>query len=139
MAETRVNPFEFLKALEAAAVKLQEEGKTAMFLAVDGKPAGILSVADPIQSTTAEAIRLSRATMSNIRQNLIFAFLDNALGIPAAAGVLYPFFSLERLWGDNTPYRSCRSLHKFVVGSVPDAVVGIFQPSTARTLRCRTM
>lgn len=186
-----------LELLEASAVKLQEEGKTAMFVAVDGKPAGILAVADPIKPTTAEAIkelhalglklvmltgdnrrtaaavasqlgldaveaeiepagkvahvkklrtegkhvamagdgindapalseaevgiamgtgtdvamqsagitlvkgdlrgiakaiRLSRATMSNIRQNLVFAFLYNALGIPVAAGVLYPFF-----------------------------------------------
>ena len=188
-----------LEPLEAAAEKLQEEGKTAMFVAVDGKPAGILAVADPIKSTTAEAIRdlhalglklvmltgdnrrtaaavarqlgidaveaeiepagkvaqikklraegkhvamagdgindapalseaevgiamgtgtdvamqsagvtlvrgdlrgiakairLSRATMRNIRQNLFFAFLYNALGIPVAAGVLYPFFGL---------------------------------------------
>jgi len=188
-----------LESLEAAAVKLQEAGKTAMFVAIDGKPAGILAVADPIKATTAEAIaqlhklglklimltgdnrrtaaavakqlgldaveaeiepagkvahvqklraagqhvamagdgindapalseaevgiamgtgtdvamqsagitlvkgdlrgiakaiRLSRATMSNIRQNLFFAFLYNALGIPVAAGVLYPFFGL---------------------------------------------
>lgn len=188
-----------LEALEASAVKLQDEGKTAMFVAIDGKPAGILAVADPIKSTTAEAIRdlqalgikivmltgdnrrtaavvakqlgldaveaeiepagkvahvkklreegnhvamagdgindapalseaevgiamgtgtdvamqsagitlvkgdlrgiakairLSRATMSNIRQNLFFAFLYNGLGIPVAAGVLYPFFGL---------------------------------------------
>ncbi len=188
-----------LEVLEASAVKLQEEGKTAMFVGIDGKPAGILAVADPIKSTTAEAIRdlqalglkivmltgdnrrtaavvakqlgldaveaeiepagkvahvkklreegnhvamagdgindapalseaevgiamgtgtdvamqsagitlvkgdlrgiakairLSRATMSNIRQNLFFAFLYNALGIPVAAGVLYPFFGL---------------------------------------------
>jgi Cu+-exporting ATPase len=186
-----------LEPLEASAVKLQEEGKTAMFVTVDGKPAGILAVADPIKSTTpeaikelhalglklvmltgdnrrtadavakqlgldaveaeiepagkvtqikkmraegnhvamagdgindapalseaevgiamgtgtdvamqsagitlvkgdlrgiAQAVRLSRATMSNIRQNLVFAFLYNALGIPVAAGVLYPFF-----------------------------------------------
>ncbi len=188
-----------LEPLEAAAVKLQEDGKTAMFVAIDGKAAGILAVADPIKATTAEAIkdlhalglklvmltgdnrrtaaavakqlgldsveaeiepagkvahvkklradgkhvamagdgindapalseaevgvamgtgtdvamqsagitlvkgdlrgiaqaiRLSRATMSNIRQNLVFAFLYNALGIPIAAGVLYPFFGL---------------------------------------------
>jgi Cu+-exporting ATPase len=37
---------------------------------------------------------LSRVTMRNIRQNLVFAFLYNALGIPVAAGVLYPFFGI---------------------------------------------
>jgi Cu+-exporting ATPase len=188
-----------LEPLEASAVKLEEEGKTAMFVAIDGKLTGILAVADPTKSTTAEAvrelhalglklvmltgdnrrtaaavarqlgldevqaeiepagkvayvkklraegkhvamagdgindapalseaevgiamgtgtdvamqssgitlvkgdlrgiakaIRLSRATMGNIRQNLSFAFLYNALGIPIAAGVLYPFFGL---------------------------------------------
>ncbi|HEX3447768.1 MAG TPA: heavy metal translocating P-type ATPase [Isosphaeraceae bacterium] len=40
------------------------------------------------------ARRLSRATMSNIRQNLAFAFLYNALGVPIAAGVLYPWFGI---------------------------------------------
>ena len=188
-----------LEPLEAMAMKLQEEGKTAMFVAIDGRPAGILAVADPIKATTSEAIRdlhslglelvmltgdnqptavavarhlgldaveaeiepagkrayvkklraegkhvamagdgindapalseaevgiamgtgtdvamqsagitllkgdlrgiakairLSRATMSNIRQNLSFAFLYNMLGIPVAAGVLYPFFGV---------------------------------------------
>jgi P-type Cu+ transporter len=42
----------------------------------------------------ARARALSRATMRNIRQNLFFAFLYNSLGIPIAAGVLYPFFGL---------------------------------------------
>ncbi len=42
----------------------------------------------------ARAIRLSRATMRNIRQNLVFAFGYNALGIPVAAGVLYPVSGL---------------------------------------------
>jgi Cu+-exporting ATPase len=40
------------------------------------------------------AVRLSRATMRNIRQNLFFAFVYNAVGIPIAAGALYPFFGL---------------------------------------------
>jgi Cu+-exporting ATPase len=42
----------------------------------------------------AKAMRLSRATMRNVKQNLFFAFLYNALGVPVAAGVLYPFFGL---------------------------------------------
>ena len=40
------------------------------------------------------ARRLSRATMRNIKQNLFFAFVYNALGVPIAAGVLYPFFGI---------------------------------------------
>ena len=40
------------------------------------------------------ARRLSRAAMGNIRQNLFLAFVYNALGVPVAAGVLYPFFGL---------------------------------------------
>jgi Cu+-exporting ATPase len=40
------------------------------------------------------ALRLSRATMKNIKQNLFFAFIYNALGVPVAAGVLYPFFGV---------------------------------------------
>ena len=40
------------------------------------------------------ARRLSRATMRNIKQNLFFAFVYNALGVPVAAGVLYPFFGI---------------------------------------------
>jgi Cu+-exporting ATPase len=42
----------------------------------------------------ARARRLSRATMRNIRQNLFFAFIYNALGVPIAAGILYPVFGL---------------------------------------------
>ena len=40
------------------------------------------------------ARHLSRATMGNIRQNLFFAFFYNSLGVPVAAGILYPWFGL---------------------------------------------
>jgi len=40
------------------------------------------------------ALKLSRATMANIRQNLFFAFIYNSLGVPLAAGVLYPLFGV---------------------------------------------
>src|SRR6202044_1127126 len=42
----------------------------------------------------AKAIRLSRATLRNIRQNLFFALVYNLVGVPIAAGILYPFFGL---------------------------------------------
>jgi P-type Cu+ transporter len=41
-----------------------------------------------------KAIHVSQAVMRNIRQNLFFAFIYNALGVPIAAGVLYPLFGL---------------------------------------------
>jgi Cu+-exporting ATPase len=185
--------------LETRADELRREGATAMFVAIDGRPAGIIAVADPIKATTpaalgslrvdgvrivmltgdnrttaqsvaaklgiadieaevlpeqknaivrrlrsegravamagdgvndapalaeadvgvamgtgtdvamqsagvtlvkgdlagiARARTLSRATMRNIRQNLVLAFVYNVLGIPLAAGVLYPAFGL---------------------------------------------
>jgi len=40
------------------------------------------------------ARKLSRASMKNIRQNLFFAFIYNSVGVPVAAGVLYPFFGI---------------------------------------------
>ncbi|TNF44126.1 MAG: heavy metal translocating P-type ATPase [Epsilonproteobacteria bacterium] len=40
------------------------------------------------------AIKLSRSTMRNIRQNLFFAFIYNSIGVPVAAGILYPFFGI---------------------------------------------
>jgi Cu+-exporting ATPase len=42
------------------------------------------------------AVNLARATMRNIKQNLFFAFVYNALGVPVAAGVLYPVFGITR-------------------------------------------
>jgi Cu+-exporting ATPase len=42
----------------------------------------------------ARARRLSQATMRNIRQNLFFAFFYNAIGVPIAAGILYPTFGI---------------------------------------------
>jgi Cu+-exporting ATPase len=188
-----------LEKLEAKAAELQQQGQTAIFVAIDGQPAGIVAVADPIKESTVpaieqlhklglkiimltgdnertaravgeklgideveagvepqhkidrvrqlrehdhivamagdgindapalaaadvgiamgtgtdvamesagitlvkgdlrgieKAIRLSRAMMRNIRQNLFFAFVYNALGIPIAAGALYPFFGI---------------------------------------------
>ncbi len=193
--ELRIDP----GRLSAKAEELRRDGQTVMFVAVDGKAAGLLGVADPIKETTLEAIKglhvdgirlvmltgdnkttvetvakklgiddvvaeilpdqkadvvkrlqsesrfvamagdgindapalaqahvgiamgtgtdvamesagvtlvkgdlrgvlraryLSKATMKNIKQNLFFAFVYNALGIPVAAGVLYPFFGI---------------------------------------------
>lgn len=184
-----------VETMESRAAELQSQGRTVIFAAVDGRPAGLLAVADPIKKTTPEAlrdlhelglevvmltgdnhrtaaavakelgldsvhadvnpedkvihvkrlrasgkhvamagdgindapalseaevgiamgtgadiamqsagitlakgdlrgiaraVRLSRATMKNIRQNLFFAFVYNFVGIPIAAGVLYP-------------------------------------------------
>jgi Cu+-exporting ATPase len=186
-------------ALESRAAALQADGQTVMFVAIDGKPAGLIGVADPIKASTPEAVRslkeegvrivmltgdngrtakavagklglddyiaevlpqdkhqvvkalqakgeivamagdgindapalaqasvgiamghgtdiamqsarivlvkgdlrgivkarrLSRATMRNIRQNLFFAFVYNAVGVPVAAGVLFPWLGL---------------------------------------------
>jgi len=185
-----------VQALAATSEKLRAEGKTLMYVAVDGEVAGMLTVADPVKETTPDAIRalhgegirvvmltgdseataqavarqlgideviagvlpdqkaskvralqtegrfvamagdgindapalaqaqvgiamgtgtdvamesagvtlvkgdlrailralrLSRATMRNIRQNLFFAFVYNSVGVPVAAGILYPF------------------------------------------------
>ncbi len=185
--------------LKARAEELRVNGQTIMFVVVDGKPAGLIGVADPIKSTTLDAVKqlhaegirlvmltgdsrttaeavarklgideveaevlpdqkvdvvkrfqqagrivamagdgindapalaqahvgiamgtgtdvamksadvtlvkgdlrgivrarsLSRATMSNIKQNLFFAFIYNSIGVPIAAGVLYPFFGI---------------------------------------------
>lgn len=55
--------------------------------------AGITLVKGDLAGVAA-ALRLSRATTRNIRQNLFFAFVYNSLGVPVAAGILYPFFGI---------------------------------------------
>ncbi|MGB8165942.1 MAG: copper-translocating P-type ATPase [Chthoniobacteraceae bacterium] len=55
--------------------------------------AGVTLVKGDLRSI-ARAIRLSRTTLRNIRQNLVFAFLYNSIGIPIAAGLLYPLFGV---------------------------------------------
>jgi len=57
------------------------------------KSAGVTLVKGDLRGIL-RARRLSRATMRNIKQNLFFAFVYNAIGIPIAAGVLYPFFGI---------------------------------------------
>ncbi|MGH7875681.1 MAG: copper-translocating P-type ATPase, partial [Candidatus Binatia bacterium] len=73
-----------LEPLEASAVKLQEAGKTAMFVAIDGKPAGILAVADPIKATTAEAI----AQLHELGVELVMLTGDNRRTAAAVASQL---------------------------------------------------
>ena len=55
--------------------------------------AGVVLVKGDLRGI-ARAVRLSRATMKNIRQNLFFAFVYNFIGVPLAAGLLYPFFGM---------------------------------------------
>ena len=57
------------------------------------KSAGVTLIKGDLRGIV-RARRLSRATMRNIKQNLFFAFVYNALGVPVAAGVLYPVFGI---------------------------------------------
>ena len=64
---------------------------TGTDVAIDS--AGITIVKGDLRGVV-RARNLSRATMNNIRQNLFFAFFYNMLGVPVAAGILYPFFGI---------------------------------------------
>jgi Cu+-exporting ATPase len=74
-------------ALAAAHVGIAMGGGTDVAI----ENAGIVLLKGDLRGIL-RARRLSEATISNIRQNLAFAFLYNALGIPIAAGVFYPWF-----------------------------------------------
>ena len=65
------------------ALEMQDAIESAHITLVKGDLRGI-----------AKARRLSRATMHNIRENLFFALVYNVVGVPIAAGVLYPFFGI---------------------------------------------
>ena len=64
---------------------------TGTGVAIDS--AGVTLVSGDLRGVAA-AYHLSRKTMRNVRQNLFFAFIYNALGVPVAAGLLYPFLGL---------------------------------------------
>jgi Cu+-exporting ATPase len=76
-------------ALAAADVGIAMGGGTDIAI----ESAGVTLVKGDLRGIV-RARRLSRSTMSNIRQNLFFAFVYNVLGVPVAAGVLYPVFGL---------------------------------------------
>src|SRR5690606_31175402 len=90
------------ESLEAEAAKLQEDGKTAMFAAIDGRPAGIVAVADPIKPTTAEAI----GELHSLGLSIVMLTGDNrrtaaavakALGIDAVEAEVEPAEKVEHV------------------------------------------
>ena len=76
-------------ALAAADIGVAMETGTDVAI----ESAGVTLLKGDLQGIVT-ALQLSRATMSNIRQHLFFAFIYNAAGVPVAAGLLYPFFGV---------------------------------------------
>jgi hypothetical protein len=93
--------FVYWRTLSVEAARAIPWGYNALFamqmkdrvLTVAMESAGVTLLKGDLRGI-ARARRLSRATMRNIRQNLFFAFFYNALGVPLAAGMLYPAFGL---------------------------------------------
>jgi Cu+-exporting ATPase len=89
---------EVLPDQKADAVRRFQDDGSIVAMAGDGindapESAGVTLVKGDLGGIT-RARRLSRATMANIKQNLFFAFIYNTLGVPIAAGILYPFFGI---------------------------------------------
>ena len=112
--------------------------------------ADVILVNNDIQSV-ATAIRLSKATVKNIKQNLFWAFFYNALGIPLAAGVLYPAFGVKLVPMFGALAMACSSLfvvtnalrlnffkakHKFVDAPLPPKEITMKYQLTIQGMMC---
>lgn len=95
--------------------------------------ADVILVQNDLQSV-ATAIRLSKATVKNIKQNLFWAFFYNALGIPLAAGVLYPSLGIKLVPMFGAFAMACSSL--FVVTNA--LRLNLFKPKT-KSAQCCTL
>ena len=73
------------------------EDKAELVAALQAKGHAVAMAGDGVKGDLRGIVRarvLARATLENIRQNLFFAFVYNAIGVPVAAGILYPVFGL---------------------------------------------
>jgi len=85
--------FESRRPLQIPHPTIPSKSKKSILCVDTIASAGVTLVKGDLRGIV-RACRLSRAIVNNIKQNLFFAFVYNALGVPIAAGVLYPFFSL---------------------------------------------